>query len=1006
MRNLSLLFEGGKMLFFLPFYHVKKHAKLCAVLCLMMVSIGAANAAGCTNHTYDRTGWSASSNVNDHKANTIFNSIHNDNAQRWETGPTRAGKWLMVDMKTPIHFNQIVLDLGIWLTDPPQGYDVEISDDGIGWTYIYSGTFVSPSLVQQVEINLLSNPVARFFKITLTVDHGYDIYWGVAELFVKIDENNCPVSTCGGGAFTIPKVYNAPTIDGLEDTNWVWDMAPWVTINGDHKQTLNEGGNCQGNGPQLVGGLAAKWRAVYDGTNVYFYVRVFDANPSNDGGVESVWKMDGIEIYIDKPGSGDGRFQYGVGYAVPNGYKYGDLTGTQVVTRNISGGYWDAEISIPVGEPNNLIVTKNSIKMELGINQSRYGETCRSAQLFTWQAGGDANDNHFNNSSKYTVVSFSDCSSVVSSDDEICSGGAIASLTTAMTVPGMTHYVWQQSQSATGPWAPIEGTSSATNNNTVNNIIPTIAGTVMESGTIYYCAKLEPGGVFTYPAEVVVISEPVETLTNPTFCVGALSSEPAKTIAGRTVSWFASDGATPASAPSIKGLTSNATYYYKVSNGNCVSNLINYVVTVNSAPTPVVSPVNCSGGYGNIKVTVSPTGSYQYKLDGGSYQASDEFTGLADANSRTVTIKDANNCEATSAPFNISCGCANGPTLSLSASNSSTCVNSPVTTDATFGGAGGVEIASISVSVNGGGAVTPATPITVSGTTLTYTPAPSDAGKTVTVTITTNNPQGGASCVAATAIWTITVEASLTPTVTISANPAGSVCTGTPVQYTASPENGGTPVYKWLVDGVVQHETSSVFNYTPSNGEDISCEMTSDLSCVSSATVPSNIITASVTTNLPLFLSAVPDITTAGPGQKILLQATNYPNTTYVWTGNNKMLESTTSNCNVQLYKTTEFEVKVSDGVCINDDAKATLKISVEWPNAIMPNSGNDIFLPDIDDRTMMIFNRSGQKIFEGKGGWNGKYNGKEVDPGTYFYVIDLPDGDVHKSTVEVVAVK
>jgi hypothetical protein len=54
------------------------------------------------------------------------------------------------------------------------------------------------------------------------------------------------------------------------------------------------------------------------------------------------------------------------------------------------------------------------------------------------------------------------------------------------------------------------------------------------------------------------------------------------------------------------------------------------------------------------------------------------------------------------------------------------------------------------------------------------------------------------------------------------------------------------------------------------------------------------------------------------------------------------------------------------------------------------------------------IFTRFGTKIYEGPNGWNGSINGsmngsKEVAaPGVYYYVVQLPDGNVKKGTIEV----
>ncbi|MFH0894768.1 MAG: gliding motility-associated C-terminal domain-containing protein [Bacteroidota bacterium] len=60
-------------------------------------------------------------------------------------------------------------------------------------------------------------------------------------------------------------------------------------------------------------------------------------------------------------------------------------------------------------------------------------------------------------------------------------------------------------------------------------------------------------------------------------------------------------------------------------------------------------------------------------------------------------------------------------------------------------------------------------------------------------------------------------------------------------------------------------------------------------------------------------------------------------------------------------------------------------------PNSFTPNNDgrNDIFIKGLD---LTIINRWGQKIYSGYDGWNGQYEGKNVSPGTYFFIIRMSD--------------
>lgn len=79
----------------------------------------------------------------------------------------------------------------------------------------------------------------------------------------------------------------------------------------------------------------------------------------------------------------------------------------------------------------------------------------------------------------------------------------------------------------------------------------------------------------------------------------------------------------------------------------------------------------------------------------------------------------------------------------------------------------------------------------------------------------------------------VVVNPILPVSVSVTANPGTSVYTNTPVTFTATPTNGGTsPAYQWKVNGTAVG-TGSTYTYTPSNGDVVSCTLTSSLSCVS-----------------------------------------------------------------------------------------------------------------------------------------------------------------------------
>jgi gliding motility-associated-like protein len=75
--------------------------------------------------------------------------------------------------------------------------------------------------------------------------------------------------------------------------------------------------------------------------------------------------------------------------------------------------------------------------------------------------------------------------------------------------------------------------------------------------------------------------------------------------------------------------------------------------------------------------------------------------------------------------------------------------------------------------------------------------------------------------------------------------------------------------------------------------------------------------------------------------------------------------------------------------------------------NAFSPNSDeiNDFFringLQNYPDHKLIVFNRWGNRVFEAnnyQNDWNGIWNGKELPDGTYFYYLDLGDGESPRS--------
>jgi uncharacterized protein (TIGR02145 family) len=114
------------------------------------------------------------------------------------------------------------------------------------------------------------------------------------------------------------------------------------------------------------------------------------------------------------------------------------------------------------------------------------------------------------------------------------------------------------------------------------------------------------------------------------------------------------------------------------------------------------------------------------------------------------------------------------------------------------------------------------------------------------------------------------------PPVNVSIAPStNNVCAGTPVTFTATPFNGGTnPFYQWKVNGVIAGANSPGFTYSPLNGDQVNCVLTSDAICSSNNPATSNTITMIVNPNLPVSILVSPSADTVCAGTPVTFTAT------------------------------------------------------------------------------------------------------------------------------------
>ncbi|MGF7082373.1 gliding motility-associated C-terminal domain-containing protein [Mucilaginibacter sp. UYCu711] len=239
---------------------------------------------------------------------------------------------------------------------------------------------------------------------------------------------------------------------------------------------------------------------------------------------------------------------------------------------------------------------------------------------------------------------------------------------------------------------------------------------------------------------------------------------------------------------------------------------------------------------------------------------------------------------------------------------------------------------------------------------------------------------------------TVTIAINPLPVATVS--PEQSICPGQSVTLNAT---GGTS-YLWspatglsatdVASPIATLTTATTYTVTVFNGD-----------CSSTLTVTVNV--------------AAPPLVNAGPdktifkGDRVQLtgQVTATAGTTYQWSpatyldDPNSLTPIATPAKNIT-YKLTATTAK--GYFVVNDDVSIRVLEKIKIPNTFTPNGDNvnDSWLIDgldgYNDSIITVFNRLGQKIFNSIGyakPWDGMLNNRHLPLGTYYYIIDLKNG-------------
>ena len=439
---------------------------------------------------------------------------------------------------------------------------------------------------------------------------------------------------------------------------------------------------------------------------------------------------------------------------------------------------------------------------------------------------------------------------VTPSASTICSGTSVT-FTAAPTNGGTPSYQWK-----------LNGGNVGTNSNTYTNA-------ALASGNTVSCTMTSTASCAT---PTTATSNTVTMTVNPSVTPSVAVTPSASTIcAGTTVNFTAAptNGGTPSYQWKLNGTNvgTNSTTYSNsalaqgdvvtcamTSTASCASPALvtstPITMTVNAAVTPsvVVTPsasTICSGN--SVTFTAAPTNggtpTYTWKLNGTTVGTnSSTYTNSALAQGDVVLCVMTSNAScaspttATSNSVTMTVNSALTPSVVVNASSTTICSGTLVTFTA--------------VPTNGG---TPTYSWFLNGSSVgsnssTYTNSGLSNGDIVRCQIASS-----LSCASPTSATSnnvsITVNSSLTPAVTITPT-ASNICAGTSVTFNASPTNGGTPTYNWLVNGTSVGSSPSYSSTTLNQGDVVTCVMGSSLSCASPTSATSNAVNMTVNSNV------------------------------------------------------------------------------------------------------------------------------------------------------------
>lgn len=696
-----------------------------------------------------------------------------------------------------------------------QGYSIAAVPGATSYTWTLPGTWTGTSSTN--SINAVVGSTGGNITVTASNTCGTS---PAQTLAVGVDNVPGQPGTISGNASVCQNSSNTYSITSVSGaTSYTWTLpAGWTGASNSTSivtTATGSSGNISVTANNSCGSSAVRNLAVTVNTPVTPSVAIsqspsgtqcgntnitFTATPTNGGTPSYQWYKNGLAVGLNASSYSNASWTNGDSVWVVMTTSLTCVTGTAAASNK-------AVLSITATVTPSIAVTANATSICLGqtVNFTTSVTNGGTTPTYQWRKNGS-------NIAGATASTYSTSS--------IINGDAFTCIVTS-----------------NAPCAsPISATSNSVVITTTVNVTPSVS------------IAASPGGPICTGGSVTFTATPVNGGSTPTYQWTVNGQGAGNTNIFTTTTLNNGDTVKCVMTSSLTCVTSSTANSNSII--QTVNDYVDPIVTASANNNPI-----CIGQ--NVTFTATPTyggtsPSYQWRKNhvniGGANASTYATSSLSDLDTIDVIITSnyacLNTTQDTSNEIVITVTTSVLPDVTVSVSpNDTVCSGTNVTFTATpLNGGSTPTYQWRKNGVNIGGA-----------TSSTYSSASLLTGDAITVVMTSS-----ASCASPTtdtsAVITMQVNSNVTASVSITADEASPVCSGTAIKFTAAPVNGGsTPAYQWKINGVdVSGETNATFTTSSlANGDAVTVAMTSSAQCATPAVSTSNTLTYVVNTLPP-----------------------------------------------------------------------------------------------------------------------------------------------------------